>query len=124
MTVTDLILSNNYIRDKFKRMDYAQNFYAALCNNELIHNETEGLRCSWRGAASLVSQIFNEIYSSECTDYISFYCSGMFTGYNDEDILYLQEKNYVREGQITEEVLSDLELLGFKLVRNENDIDI
>lgn len=96
---------------------YAQNVYAALCNNEfqklevipVLKNETWS--CTWRYAGGLVADI-------RCQgDYMDWYCSGMgFVG--DEGYL---EQGFVHESQITDEVRDDLEQLGWIAVPYEDD---
>jgi hypothetical protein len=105
------LLSSTYIRQKCMDDAYAQNLYAALCNNEFIKNEVvpilkeETWGCTWRYAGSIVARL------QGTGDYITWYCSGMggLTDYNHEEgEQYMKEKGYVMEGYITEEIRNDL----------------
>jgi len=96
---------------------YAQNVYAALCNNTFQKLELmpvlldEVWSCTWRYAGGLVADIRCE------GDYMDWYCSGMgFVG--DEGHL---EKGYVHESQITNEVREDLKQLGWVVATTEED---
>lgn len=89
---------------------YAQNFYAALCNNTLypIDNIFDILRenswsCSWRYAAGVVAEY------RENEDYIDWYCSGMH-----------DESGYVPEAYITDEIQDDVNKMGWKIVSDNN----
>ena len=87
---------------------YAQNFYAALCNNEFIPNELFELikqeniwSCSWRYAGGLVAEI------RENEDYLDWYCSGMHA-----------LDGYQPESCVTEEVEQDLLRMGWKVIKD------
>jgi len=95
----------------FKIIDsdsYAQNMYAALCNNsyETTIKDTTDWLCSWRAAARMVSEIREE------GDYLDWYCSGMF--------LDPKDTGYVAESIITDEIRKDLLLLGWQTVALSN----
>ena len=65
------LITSEYIENKCKNPIYAQNLYAAMCNNWF---EKAGLEwtTSWRGAGSIIATIRN------CReDYIDWYCSGI-----------------------------------------------
>jgi hypothetical protein len=105
------LMDSTYIRTKCMDDSYAQNLYAALCNNDFIKNEIipilreETWHCSWRYAGALVAQIRDE------GDYLTWYCSGIggLTDYNHEEgEQYMKEKGYVMEGVVTEEIRNDL----------------
>lgn len=83
---------------------YAQNIYAALCNNtyETTDKNTTDYLISWRRAARMVAEIREE------GDYIDWYCSGMGT-----------IEGYVPEGTITEKVKADLLKIGWLTVKEE-----
>jgi len=96
--------------DKVVNDTYAQNLYAALCNNDFIK---DGITCfySWRAAGRIVANM------REQGDYFDWYCSGIIP---DEDTNISKEtkerfKNYVSEGLVTSEVKSDIESLGWKI---------
>jgi len=101
----DLLMSD-YIAEKCKDDKYAQNLYAALCNNSFIKNEVWPIlvektwSCSWRYAGGIIADI------REQGDYLDWYCSGMAGGLGngDED----GSKGYVGESVITEEIKDDL----------------
>jgi len=79
------------------RRAYAQNLYAALCNNTFLKLGKEW-SSSWRSSGDLVSRILG------FGAYIDWYCSGIAGG-----------EGFVEEGLITSEVYSDLLNLGWYL---------
>lgn len=74
---------------------YAQNLYAALCNNTFHRNEQEW-SCSWRASGELVADLIGN------GSYLDWYCSGI-----------IREEGFVEEGLITSEVSGDLLNLGW-----------
>ena len=95
---------------------YAQNLYAALCNNDfqkhevwpMLKNDTWSV--SWRGAGSLVADLRNE------GDYMDWYCSfqRLPATYDEkEGEEYMARKHYVSEGTVTDEIREDLGRLGW-----------
>jgi hypothetical protein len=95
---------------------YAQNLYAALCNNDfqkhevwpMLKNDTWSV--SWRGAGSLVADLRNE------GDYMDWYCSfqRLPATYDEkEGEEYMARKQYVSEGTVTDEIREDLGRLGW-----------
>ncbi len=90
---------------------YAQNFYAALCNNEFQRNEVwpilkdQTWGCTWRYAGGIVAHIRRE------GDYIDWYCSGIRGGLNLDD--QEPDHGFVSEGVITDEIQADLLRLGW-----------
>jgi hypothetical protein len=103
-----------YISNKIKKSEsYAQNMYAALCNNNFIKfNSTEDNKgswsCSWRSSGSTIATI-----RDDNTDYADWYCSGI----GNEDTL--KERNFVPESYITEEIADDLCQIGWHATRDE-----
>jgi hypothetical protein len=102
---------------------YAQNLYAALCNREfvkhavlpILKNETWG--CSWRYAGGIIADIRGE------GDYLDWYCSGMggMATYDyEEGQKIMNEKRYVPEATVTEEIQEDLKQLGW-IVLDQDD---
>lgn len=86
---------------------YAQNLYAAMCNNDFQKLEVMPIlenrrwHCSWRYAGGIIADMRQE------GDYIDWYCSGIRS---DDDIA---RNVYVGEGVITEEIHQDLKRLGW-----------
>lgn len=107
--------------DKVRASDsYAQNVYAALCNNAFQKLELMPVlkdqvwSCSWRSAGGLVADL-------RCQgDYMDWYCSGI--GFVGEEG-YLQ-MGFVHESHITDEVREDLKQLGWVVVEGYYDDDI
>jgi len=111
--------STDWILEKVRNSDtYAQNLYAALCNNEFIKNDVwpilqeELWSCSWRYAGGIIADM------QEKGDYMEWYCSGIGSGLGngDED----GSKKHVSEGVVTEEIRKDLFNLGW-LVREQDE---
>lgn len=101
--------TTDWILKKVREDDiYAQNLYAALCNNDFIKNEVwpllkeEEWGCSWRHAGGIIADMREE------GDYMDWYCSG--SGWLDEQG---NEKPTVGEGVVTEEIREDLLKLGW-----------
>ena len=97
--------STKWICDKVKNTKtYAQNLYAALCNQDWQRNDVWPLlkdqrwSCSWRYAGGIVADMREE------GDYIDWYCSGI-QGEPDEDWV---ELGHVPEGTVTDEIREDL----------------
>lgn len=116
--------STKWICDKAKASEsYAQNVYAALCNQDWQKNDVwpllkgETYSCSWRYAGGIVADM------CETGDYIDWYCSGIKDNWSDEEYhnankeaqeLYLWMKNnFVGEGVVTDEVKQDFFKLGW-----------
>ena len=87
---------------------YAQNLYAAMCNNVFRKNEIwpllrdEYWSCSWRSAGGIVADLRGQ------GDYIDWYCSGIF-GAGEED----SHMGYVSESTVTDEIRQDLFAIGW-----------
>lgn len=114
LRTTEWILHKVRISDQ-----YAQNLYAALCNNEFQRQEImpilrdQAWSCSWRYAGGIIADMQQQ------GDYIDWYCSGISGG--DEPGVYetgqdLKRKQFVPEGVITDEIAQDLFKLGWKAV--------
>ena len=104
--------STDWILDKARATEtYAQNLYAALCNNEFTKNDVwpilkgEKWACSWRHAGGIVADMREE------GDYIDWYCSGMGSGLGNGD--ESGAKDYVSESFVTDEIRQDLLKLGW-----------
>ena len=110
--------STEWVCDKAKASDtYAQNIYAALCNQDWQKNEVwpllkgETYSCSWRYAGGIVADM------REQGDYINWYCSGIGDGLGNGDAD--GAKGYVPEGTVTEEIREDFFKLGWIPVDND-----
>ena len=100
---------------------YAQNLYAAMCNNEFQKQDTWEVltdnrwSCSWRAAGGVVATL------CEQGDYMDWYCSGM-GGFADDQTdpeKYYEETGYVKEGEVTDEIRADLLKLGWVVIAME-----
>ena len=103
------IRSTDWLIDKIRHQEiYAQNLYAALCNNEYVPKDVWGILknihwdCSWRYAAGIVADI------REREDYLTLYCSG--TKFKGTDFF-----GFVEESYVTEEVETDFNNIGWIL---------
>lgn len=113
--------ASKLICEKVRDGIYAQNLYAALCNNEFQKIDVfEILRdssysVSWRHAGSVIANLrdVGEIYTD-------FYCSGIPAGDPDIDI-NSYNRNYRPEGFITDEIMADLKLIGWWPIKNNRD---
>ena len=87
---------------------YAQNLYAAMCNNVFQPNEVwprlrdEYWSCSWRMAGGIVAELRGQ------GDYIDWYCSGIM-GVGEVDSF----QGYVSESTVTDEIRQDLFAIGW-----------
>jgi len=127
------LLTTDWILEKVRSDDaYAQNLYAALCNNEFVRREFWPLlrmnpnkdfwSCSWRYAGGIIADMQKK------GDYIDWYCSGIrdvevYSHYREneqfteEQLAHLAiTQRYVDEGCITDEIHSDLQQLGWMAV--------
>ena len=110
--------STQWICDKAKASDtYAQNIYAALCNQDWQQNAVWPLltgktySCSWRYAGGIVADMREE------GDYINWYCSGISDGLGNGDAD--GSKGYVGESVVTDEIREDFFKLGWIPVNND-----
>lgn len=110
LLTTDWILAKTRDRD-----DYAQNLYAALCNNDFQRNDvmpilkSETWGCSWRSAGGIIADMRGQ------GDYMDWYCSGIRGNPDDDPANTITEK-YVGEGTVTEEIRQDLLILGWLVI--------
>lgn len=117
--------TTEWVLNKARRSEsYAQNIYAALCNNDFQKLDVMQIltgqvwACSWRYAGGIVADML------EKGDYIDWYCSGMAggRGINDtENDWDWSEKNFVPEGTVTEEIDEDFRRLGWVCVTKNKD---
>jgi hypothetical protein len=87
---------------------YAQNLYAALCNNIFMKDKDEWT-CSWRQSGQIVADLIQEDNRHNkdkwrSGDYLDWYCSGASEG---------SIPGYVSEGFVTSEISGDLLNLGW-----------
>lgn len=123
--------STKWICDKAKaREEYAQNLYAAMCNNSFqkidVWQMLKDARysCSWRYAGGIIADMI------ETGDYIDWYCSGMSGGATDEQLASMTDeqrekyhwmnKHFVGESVVTDEIREDLKLLGWIVFADED----
>jgi len=107
--------TTDWILEKVRNSeDYAQNLYAAMCNNEFQKNDVwpilkeERWCCTWRSAGGIIANMRQE------GDYIDWYCSGI----RDIDS---PENKYVGESVVTDEIREDLLKLGWIVIEDDND---
>jgi len=108
--------STEWICEKVRASEiYAQNLYAAICNNDFLKRETwpilkdERWSCSWRYAGGIIADMREE------GDYIDWYCSGI-TG--DDDYNTELKEGRVPESVVTEEIENDLYKLGWLVIKD------
>jgi hypothetical protein len=116
------LLTSDWILEKVRsKKSYAQNLYAAICNNDfqkldvlpILKNQTWS--ASWRYAGGIIADMRQE------GDYIDWYCSGI-GGFNQEysdeetNSQWQARTGYVPEGKITDEIRNDLQQLGWVIV--------
>ena len=106
---------------------YAQNLYAALCNNNFQKQDVWTIlkdhvwACSWRSAGGIVANMRGE------GDYIDWYCSGIrdtaVVEQSEWNILTLEQQiahkecqAHVGECTVTDEIREDLTRLGWSVV--------
>jgi len=100
---------------------YAQNLYAAMCNNNFIKREmwpilkNQKWSCSWRYAGGIVAHMRQE------GDYIDWYCSGIRNDDSDEENKPVEGRDYVSESVVTEEIENDLFKLGWLVNKDDNE---
>lgn len=107
-------VKNSSFFHKFKEDYFAQNWYAAFCNNDFQVDGEHEYSTSWRGSGGDVATIrgMHDIHE----DYIDWYCSGMGTYSEILDKAINPETKYVPEGTITPEVEACLKEIGFVLI--------
>lgn len=123
--------TSEFMLDKVRNNEfYAQNLYAAMCNNEFTKNEPWTIlkeqiwSCSWRYAGGILADMVGK------GDYIDYYCSGIQGDWSDEDYsnateedrakYLLMKEKHVGESCVTDEVREDLLKLGWIVVNESN----
>jgi hypothetical protein len=103
---------------------YAQNLYAAMCNNDFQQLKVwpilkdDRWSCSWRHAGGIVADMCGE------GDYIDWYCSGIRNREPieqsewdnmtvEQQTQYKESDAYASEGLITDEIIADFKKLGW-----------
>ena len=116
--------TSEFMCEKVRSNDYyAQNLYAAMCNNDFVKLdvmpilEDRSWHCSWRYSGGIVADMMGS------GDYIDWYCSGIRNpvdlsvqeGWTDAQRRQYkhQYERYVGEGCITEEIRQDLQQIGW-----------
>ena len=122
------LLTTDWILEKVRADDaYAQNLYAAMCNNGFIKLDVipilkqEEWGASWRYAGGIVADM------QQKGDYIDWYCSGIrdvgvYAPAKENEELTEEQmarlkitERYVPEGRITDEIRNDLQRLGWAI---------
>ena len=124
--------ATDWILEKVRGDDvYAQNLYAAMCNNEFIKREMwpilkdQRWSCSWRHSGGIIADM------QEKGDYIDWYCSGIRDTRTlseseqaalteQEQLAYKAGEGYVGEGMVTDEIKDDLYKLGWLVVESKD----
>jgi hypothetical protein len=120
--------STDWILEKVRNNDnYAQNLYAAICNNDFIKREMwpilkdQRWSCSWRHSGGIIADM------QEKGDYIDWYCSGIGNkeaGYGLDHYEPTPDpdgRDYVPESVVTEEIENDLYTLGWLVVKYKDE---
>lgn len=105
--------TTQWILDKVRANEvYAQNLYAAMCNNSFLRLEVipilkdELWHCSWRYAGGIIADMRQQ------GDYIDWYCSGI----RGDD---MADNGFVNECVVTDEIRADLLKLGWKVIDDD-----
>jgi len=113
--------STDWILAKVRESDtYAQNLYAAICNNDFCKREMwpilkeEYWGASWRSAGGIIADMREE------GDYIDWYCSGIGNSENGYGLDGRQANGYVPESVVTEEIKDDLYKLGWLVIESKD----
>ena len=108
------LISTDWIVQKVRASEYyAQNLYAAMCNNEFIKNDVWPIlqqktwTTSWRSAGGIVADMRGQ------GDYVEWYCSGIGSKEDGYGLTYSAGENYVPEQHVTDEIREDLLKLGW-----------
>jgi hypothetical protein len=114
--------STDWILEKVQANEsYAQNLYAAMCNNDFQKLDVipilqdQRWSCSWRHAGGIVADMREE------GDYIDWYCSGIGSQDQGYGLDSRDGDNYVPEQTVTDEIREDLKQLGWIVVDQNNE---
>ena len=111
------IMNCEWMVDKIRTSNvYAQNLYAAMCNNEfqkldvlpILKNQTWG--CSWRSAGGIIAEIQQQ------GDYLNWYCSGIMSPEEEDGGT---KTGYVSESVVTDEIEKDLKKIGWIVIEDD-----
>lgn len=111
------IVNCEWMVDKIRTSNvYAQNLYAAMCNNDfqkldvlpILKNQTWG--CSWRSAGGIIAEIQQQ------GDYLNWYCSGIMSPEEEDGGT---KTGYVSESVVTDEIREDLKKIGWIVVHDD-----
>ena len=131
------IKSCAWMAEKIRGDDvYAQNLYAALCNNDFQRLEMwpilkgQSWGCSWRYAGGIIADI-------QCRgDYLDWYCSGIQGRDDDESRrtpeewanLTAEQQKHIKdseafeaEGTVTDEIANDLGKIGWRVLEQKEE---
>lgn len=117
------LLTTDWILEKVRSSEsYAQNLYAAMCNNDFQKREMwpilkeETWSASWRYAGGIIADMRQQ------GDYIDWYCSGMgglAGGWQlDKETFseWAARTGFVSESVVTDEIRDDLFKLGWLVI--------
>ena len=119
---TDMMAAEWFLNKVKSSKSYAQNLYAAMCNNDFQKQDTWEVltdsrwSCSWRAAGGVVATL------RDCDeDYMDYYCSGMggFATMDTDPASYYEENGFVKESEVTDEIRQDLLRLGWVVIPME-----
>ena len=112
--------TNDHMLKRVRESDaYAQNLYAAICNNDFIKIKTQTpaetmetlaeryWSASWRSSGGIIADMRQQ------GDYIDWYCSGIGNSNDGYGLTHQRGNGFVPEGRITEEISADLKTLGW-----------
>lgn len=105
------MISSSWFLEKLSDQCYAQNIYAAICNNKFFKIDDslailtdDPWTASWRAAGEIVAKLRNRN-----EDYLDYYCSGINFDLEKD----LPKQRYVEESVVTDEVRDDILKLGW-----------
>ena len=109
--------STDWILEKVRASEsYAQNLYAAICNNDFQKLavipilKDQRWHASWRHAGGIIADMREE------GDYIDWYCSGIGNDDKGYGLNGARGNSYVPEKTVTDEIRADLQQLGWIVV--------